>query len=85
MTQAQRRFVYILRSLSAPERYYIGLTNDIAARLSAHNDGQSPQTARHRPWRLHLVMQFSSEDVAVRFEKFLKSGSGRAFAKQHFE
>ena len=81
----QRRFVYVLQSIVASERYYIGLTHDVTARLYSHNEGQSPQTARHRPWRLHVVMQFANEDIATRFEKFLKSASGRAFAKQHFE
>jgi predicted GIY-YIG superfamily endonuclease len=75
----------MLQSLVASERYYVGLTHDVVARLCSHNEGQSPQTARHRPWRLHVVMQFANEDIARRFEKFLKSASGRAFAKQHFQ
>jgi hypothetical protein len=29
-------------------------------------------------------MEFPTEQAAVRFEKYLKSGSGRAFAKRHF-
>jgi hypothetical protein len=29
-------------------------------------------------------MEFPTEREAVRFEKYLKSGSGRAFAKRHF-
>lgn len=85
MKQMQRRFVYVLQSLVASERYYVGLAHDVGARLRSHNDGQSPQTARHRPWKLHVVMHFATEDIAVRFEKFLKSSSGRAFARQYFE
>ena len=30
------------------------------------------------------VAEFPTEQEAVRFEKYLKSGSGRAFAKRHF-
>ena len=30
-------------------------------------------------------MAFSDEKRAIRFERYLKSGSGRAFAKRHFE
>jgi hypothetical protein len=29
-------------------------------------------------------MEFSTERDAMAFEKYLKSGSGRAFAKRHF-
>jgi hypothetical protein len=29
-------------------------------------------------------MEFATEQDALRFEKYLKSGSGRAFAKRHF-
>jgi putative endonuclease len=34
---------------------------------------------------LHVVIAFSDEARAIRFERYLKSGSGRAFAKRHFE
>ena len=53
-------------------------------RIAAHNAGHSPLTATHRPWRLVAVVQFGSEGTAQRFEKFLKSSSGRAFIKHHF-
>jgi hypothetical protein len=56
----------------------------VAARLRAHNAGQNPSTASHRPWELVVSLEFQNEAVAVRFEKYLKSGSGRAFAKRHF-
>ena len=77
-------FVYVLRSVSGSSRTYIGLTSDIAARLKAHNAGQNPSTARHKPWQLVVALEFRSEQAAVRFERYLKSGSGRAFAKRHF-
>jgi predicted GIY-YIG superfamily endonuclease len=77
--------VYVLRSLDSLARHYIGITDDIQRRLKEHNVGLSPHTAKHKPWQLHVGFEFSSEQVAVRFEKFLKSGSGRAFAKRHFE
>ena len=38
----------------------------------------------HRPWSLVVSIEFQTEREAVRFEKYLKSGSGRAFAKRHF-
>jgi hypothetical protein len=43
-----------------------------------------PHTAKYRPWRQHVVVEFSTEVAAVAFERYLKSGSGRAFAERHF-
>ena len=60
------------------------MTGDVPARLAVHNDGQCVHTRRHRPWRLHVVIEFAEEATARRFERYLKSGSGRAFAKRHF-
>jgi predicted GIY-YIG superfamily endonuclease len=84
MKDGPKRFVYILQSVNVPARHYTGLTDNIPRRLEEHNNGRSLHTANHRPWRLHVAMEFANENVAVRFEKFLKSGSGRAFAKRHF-
>jgi|SRR6185436_9283187 len=80
----EKRIVYILRSDADPSRHYVGLTNDVAARLEWHNDGPAGHTLSYRPWSLVVSMEFSRETEAVRFEKYLKSGSGRAFAKRHF-
>lgn len=77
-----KRFVYLLRSHST-SRPYFGLTSDIETRLAAHNAGQNKSTAPFRPWALVTLIQFRDEPTASRFERFLKSGSGRAFAKQH--
>jgi predicted GIY-YIG superfamily endonuclease len=79
-----RRCVYVLRSVRDPERYYIGLTINVFARLSVHNLGGSIHTAKWRPWELVTSIEFANEASAVAFEKYLKSGSGRAFAKRHF-
>ena len=80
-----KRFVYILRSESSPSRHYVGLTADVDARLWWHNNGPSGHTATNRPWRVILVIEFADESTAVRFEKYLKSASGRAFATKHFQ
>jgi len=77
-----KRFVYLLRS-QATNRPYFGLTSDITTRLAAHNAGQNKSTAAFRPWILVTLIQFSDHQTAANFERFLKSGSGRAFAKQH--
>ena len=80
----QKRTLYVLRSESDPSRQYVGITNDVRSRLVWHNHGPTGHTLTGRPWSLIVVMEFSSERDAVRFEKYLKSGSGRAFAKRHF-
>ncbi len=80
-----KRFVYVIRSIAKPDRYYVGVTSDVAHRLAAHNEGHLANTARYRPWLVHVVIEFMTEATAVRFERYLKSGSGRAFAKRHFE
>jgi len=79
-----RRFVYILRSDTDPDRHYVGLTSDVAERLHWHNSGPSGVTRHHRPWSLLVSIEFVDAGAAGRFERYLKTGSGRAFAKRHF-
>ena len=79
-----KRFVYILKSICSPSEYYVGITSDPHARLAAHNDGLSPHTSRHRPWRTLVVIEFDEEAPAIEFERYLKTGSGREFARRHF-
>jgi predicted GIY-YIG superfamily endonuclease len=75
------KYVYILQSLSAVERFYTGITDDLDARLSKHNAGAVTHTSKFRPWRIKSYVAFTDEARAIAFEKYLKSGSGRAFAK----
>ncbi len=79
-----RRFVYVLKSADAKPHFYIGLTSDVLARLADHNAGHCSHTARHRPWQLHVTIELPDEQRAIAFERYVKSGSGRAFAKRHF-
>lgn len=83
--RGDKRFVYVLKSAAHDTHFYVGLTADVRSRLAAHNAGHCAHTVRRRPWRLHVVIGFSDEERAIRFERYLKSGSGRAFAKRHFE
>jgi hypothetical protein len=48
----------------------------VPARLASHNAGQCPHSSTHRPWHLDLIIKFADEARAVRFERYLKSGSG---------
>jgi predicted GIY-YIG superfamily endonuclease len=76
-------FVYILQSVEHPEQFYTGLCNDVQRRLEAHNAGQSLHTAKFKPWKLLSSHYFAHSETAVAFERYLKSGSGRAFALKH--
>ena len=81
--ELRKRIVYVLKSEGEPTRYYTGLTSDMTARLNAHNAGRVPHTADGRPWIIDVVVEFSDERRAIAFERYLKSGSGGAFAKRH--
>lgn len=74
------RFVYVLRSVAHPDRYYAGLTSNVSNRIEAHNSGHSQHTATLRPWALVVALEFADQRSAAAFERYLKSGSGRAFA-----
>ena len=76
-------FVYILQSTNHPEQFYTGLCLDVEHRLAAHNAGQSPHTAKYKPWKLLSFHWFERSETAAAFERYLKSGSGRAFAAKH--
>lgn len=77
-------YVYMLQSLGDPERFYVGMAHDLSARLKRHNAGLVRHTSKSRPWQIEAAVAFRSKDKAVAFEKYLKSHSGRAFAKKHF-
>lgn len=79
-----KRLVYVLTSAGRGAHYYVGLTHDVRARLDDHNAGRCTHTARYRPWHLHVTIELPDEQRAIAFETYLKSGSGRAFAKRHF-
>ena len=84
MGSAPKRFVYVLQSVNNPERHYTGLSSDVQRRLLSHNKGASVDTRADRLWQITIVLEFRTEATAAKFERYLKSGSGRAFARKHF-
>ena len=76
--------VYILRSQPDPSQYYAGFTEDMKQRLTDHNAGHCTHTSKSRPWELVAVISFANRERALLFERYLKSGSGRAFTARHF-
>ncbi len=77
-------YVYILVSVTNPAHHYIGLTTNLTARLKKHNEGGCPHTSMHRPWHLETAIAFRCKKKASAFESYLKTGSGREFARRHF-
>ena len=77
-------YVYILISEQAVGKRYIGITDDLEARLGKHNQGGSPHTEKYRPWKIETAIAFASPSKAVEFERYLKTHSGRSFARRHF-
>jgi putative endonuclease len=75
-------YVYILESVANPDRHYVGFTEDLYARLETHNSGHVPHTSKFVPWQIKTAVAFRHRERAVEFERYLKSGSGRAFAKK---
>ena len=77
-------YVYILESVPNSEHFYVGLTEDLHDRFRKHNAGEVPHTSKFKPWAIKNAIAFRDRDRALAFERYLKSGSGRAFARKHF-
>ena len=75
-------YVYILQSESSPDRFYVGFTEDLKARLKKHNAGEVPHSSELRPWKINTAIAFTDREQAFAFERYLKTASGRAFAKK---
>ena len=66
----------------APDHYYVGMSEDLRARLKKHNAGGVPYTSKLRPWLLNTAVAFRDRERVTAFERYLKSTSGRAFARK---
>jgi putative endonuclease len=77
-------YVYLLQSINYPEKRYIGSTENLKQRISEHNSGKSKYTKKYMPWKLVAAIWFEDDKKARNLEKYLKIGSGHAFAKRHF-
>ena len=74
-------YVYILRLSN--NQTYTGCTSNLEERLFRHQSGYVPATKSHLPVHLIFYCAFTDKYKAFEFEKYLKSGSGRAFASRH--
>jgi predicted GIY-YIG superfamily endonuclease len=72
-------YIYLIRSISYPDQTYIGFTKNLEKRLANHNTGSTFHTSKFKPWTIVMYFAFSNKNTAIHFEKYLKSGTGRAF------
>jgi len=75
-------YVYRIQSSTHPAREYTGFTSDLKSRLRHHNEGCCDYTRLFKPWKIIWYSAFEAEKKARAFERYLKSGSGSAFAKK---
>ena len=74
-------YVYVLK---CKDGYYEGCTDNLKDRLHRHQKGQVNATENRLPIKLEMYFAIKDKYKAFEFEKYLKSGSGRAFIKKHF-
>lgn len=75
-------YVYFIESLSSARERYVGITTNVEQRLREHNAGKSSHTSKFKPWKLITYVAFTDRGKAEAFERYLKSGSGHAFARK---
>ncbi|NQU18142.1 MAG: GIY-YIG nuclease family protein [Candidatus Saganbacteria bacterium] len=78
---ARNYLVYVLRS-ERDGRFYTGLTVDLEKRIREHQEGLSKYTKNKGPWKLKWYGVFSDIQLAEKFERYLKTGSGIAFCRK---
>jgi len=76
-------FVYILRSVNHPDKIHVGMTSDLNRRLEEHNAESQIYSRRYAPWTMIAYVAFPNRPLAARFEQYLKTPSGKAFAHKH--
>jgi len=75
-------YVYILQSKLITDRFYTGFTENVENRLKDHNSGKDAHTSKYKPWSIKTAIAFTDRQKALDFERYLKTQSGRAFAKK---
>ena len=76
--------MYYIYSLKCSGGYYVGCADNLKDRIERHQKGNVPATAKRLPVKIDFYLAINDKYKAFRFEKYLKSGSGRAFINKHF-
>ncbi len=77
-------YVYALWSEKF-DKIYVGFSEAPDTRLKAHNSGKSRSTKPYRPWFRFYLENFETRSIALKREKYLKSGWGRRILKKELE
>lgn len=73
-------YVYILQL--ANNENYSGYSSDLKSRIKEHESGRVKATKSYLPIKLIYYCAFRNKLLALNFEKYLKSSSGKAFRKK---
>ena len=73
-------YTAVLQSVVKPTELYRGWTSDLRKRVAEHNAGRCLHTSKFKPWRIKFYAAFETPKLAQDFERYLKTGSGQAFA-----
>lgn len=76
-------YVYMLSDAATHTHHYVGMTDDLKARLEKHNSGQVSHTSKFAPWVVDAAIAVRNKSVAAQLEQYFKSSAGRAFASKH--
>jgi predicted GIY-YIG superfamily endonuclease len=76
--------MHYVYGLYCKDGYYIGCTDNLKERIERHQKGYVHATEERRPIKLKFYFAINNKNKAFEFEKYLKSGSGRAFVNKHF-
>jgi len=76
------QFVFLLKC--SDNTIYTGCTKSIENRLKRHENGEVLYTSSRLPVQLITYIAFNNKYNAFAFEKYLKSGSGKAFSNKRF-
>lgn len=74
-------YVYILKLSN--NSFYVGYSANLKNRLNDHNSGIVKTTKDFRPVGLIFYSAFKTKNKAMKFERYLKEGSGFAFRNKH--
>jgi putative endonuclease len=74
--------VYLLKCSDGT--VYTGCTENLEERMKRHEKGQVSYTSSRLPFVLIMYISFNDKYKAFQFERYLKSGSGKAFANKRF-
>ena len=75
-------YIYAISSLDR-NYIYVGMTNNLEARIERHNKGREKTTRPYRPFKLIYSEEVNGErSEARRREKYWKSGVGKERLRQ---